>query len=64
MEHKLAAKESARAAGMLLPAEEPDRVNLLAKAREFVRDAEQRGAMVAAKVNRLVTSEFLRESSM
>jgi integrase len=60
MEHKLAAKQSARAAGMVLPAEEPDRVNLLAKAREFVRDAEQRGAVVAADVNRLVTSEFLR----
>src|SRR5260370_6312191 len=60
MEHKLAAKESARAAGMLLPAEEPGRVNLLAKAREFVRDAEQRGATVAANMNRLVTSEFLR----
>lgn len=60
MEHKLAAKESARAAGMVLPAEEPGRVNLLAKAREFVRDAEQRGANVAADVNRLVTSEFLR----
>jgi hypothetical protein len=60
MEHKLAARESARAAGMLLPAEEPGRVNLPAKAREFVRDAEQRGAMVAADVNRLVTSEFMR----
>lgn len=60
VEHKLAAKESARAAGMLLPADEPGRVNLLTKAREFVRDAEQRGAMVAADVNRLVTSEFLR----
>jgi integrase len=60
MEHKLAAKESARAAGMLLPAEDPGRVNLLAKAREFVRDAEQRGARVAADVNRLVTTEFLR----
>ena len=60
MEHKLAAKESARAAGMLLPADEPGRLNLLTKAREFVHDAEQRGAMVAADVNRLVTSEFLR----
>lgn len=60
MEHKLAAKESARAAGMLLPADEPGRVNLAAKAREFIRDAEQRGANVAADVNRLVTSEFLR----
>lgn len=60
MEHKLAAKESARAAGMLLPAEDTGRVSLLTKAREFVRDAEQRGVMVAAEVNRLVTGEFLR----
>lgn len=60
MEHKLAAKESARAAGMLLPAEEPGRASLAAKAREFIRDAEQRGANVAADVNRLVTAEFLR----
>src|SRR5579863_1669202 len=60
MEHKLAARESARAAGMLLPAEDPGRVNLLAKAREFIRDDEQRGARVAADVNRLLTTEFLR----
>lgn len=60
MEHKLAAKASAQAAGMLLPPEEPGRVSLTAKAREFIRDAEQRGAMVAADVNRLVTTEFLR----
>ncbi len=45
---------------MLLPADEPGRVNLAAKAREFIRDAEQRGANVAADVNRLVTAEFLR----
>lgn len=60
MEHKLAAKASAHAAGMLLPAEDPGRVSLTAKAREFIRDAEQRGANVAADVNRLVTAEFLR----
>lgn len=60
MEHKLAAKASAKAAGMLLPPEEPGRVSLTVKAREFIRDAEQRGATVAADVNRLVTTEFLR----
>lgn len=60
MEHKLAAKASAKAAGMLLPPEEPGRVSLAVKAREFIRDAEQRGATVAADVNRLVTAEFLR----
>lgn len=60
MEHKLAAKESARAAGMILPADEPGRVSLSTKAREFIRDAEKRGAKVAADVNRLVTTEFLR----
>ena len=60
MEHKLAAKASAKAAGMLLPPEQPGRVSLTVKAREFIRDAEQRGAAVAADVNRLVTAEFLR----
>jgi len=60
MEDKLTAKASAKAAGMLLPPEDPGRVSLAAKAREFIRDAEQRGAMVAADVNRLVTTEFLR----
>jgi hypothetical protein len=59
-EHKLAAKASAKAAGMLLPPEEPGRMSLAVKAREFIRDAEQRGATVAADVNRLVTAEFLR----
>jgi integrase len=60
MEHKLTAKASAKAAGMLLPPEDPGRVSLATKAREFIRDAEQRGATVAADVNRLVTTEFLR----
>lgn len=59
-EHKLAAKASAKAAGILLPPEESGRVSLAMKAREFIRDAEQRGATVAADVNRLVTAEFLR----
>lgn len=35
-------------------------MSLAVKAREFIRDAEQRGATVAADVNRLVTAEFLR----
>jgi integrase len=60
MEHKLTAKASAKAAGMILPPEDPSRVSLAAKTREFIRDAGQRGAMVAADVNRLVTAEFLR----
>lgn len=59
-ERKLAARISAAEAGILLPEEETDRISLVRKAHEFVRDAEQRGAMEAAKVNRLVTSEFLR----
>lgn len=60
MERKLIAKESAHAAGILLPDNDPERVSLSKKAREFVRDAEQRGALEAADVNRLVTAEFLR----
>ena len=60
MERKLKAKETAQAAGILLPEDAHGRVSLAAKAREFIRDAEQRGAMVAADVNRLVTGEFLR----
>jgi integrase len=60
MERKLKAKETALAAGIVLPKDEPGRVSLALKAREFIRDAEQRGAMVAADVNRLVTAEFLR----
>jgi integrase len=45
---------------MLLPPEEPGRMSLATKAREFIHDAEQRGALEAARVNRLVTAEFLR----
>jgi integrase len=59
-ERKLAAKISAAQACILLPKEDIGRVSLARKAQEFIRDAEQRGAMVAARMNRLVTSEFLR----
>lgn len=62
LERKLEAKISAAAAGILLPAEETDRATLARKAREFVRDAERRGAMSAAKMNRRVTEEFLRSA--
>jgi hypothetical protein len=62
LERKLSARISAAMAGILLPEEEPGRISLVVKARDFVRDAEQRGAMVAAGVNRLVTSEFLRSA--
>jgi integrase len=60
LERKLAAKISASEAGILIAAEETDRVSLARKAREFVRDAEQRGALTAAQMNRRVTAEFLR----
>jgi len=60
MELRLAAKESALAAGIVLREDEPGRVSLAVKAREYVRDAEQRGALVAADVGRLVSAEFLR----
>lgn len=62
-ERKLAARISAAEAGILLPEDEIDRTSLVRKANEFVRDAEQRGAMEAARVNRLVTSEFLRATT-
>jgi integrase len=60
MEHKLSVKESAKAVGILIPKDEVGRVSLVVKAREYVRDAEQRGALVAADVGRLVSAEFLR----
>jgi hypothetical protein len=60
LERKLAAKISASEAGILIAAEETDRVTLARKAREFERDAEQRGALSAAAMNRRVTGEFLR----
>lgn len=60
MERKLLVKESAKAVGILIPKDEVGRVSLAVKAREYVRDAEQRGALVAAEVGRLVSAEFLR----
>ena len=60
LERKLEAKISAAKAGILLPAEETDRATLARKAREFVRDAERRGALSAAEMNRRITEEFLR----
>lgn len=60
LERKLEAKISAAKAGILLPAEETDRASLARKAREFVRDAERRGALSAAEMNRRITEEFLR----
>jgi integrase len=60
LERKLEAKISAAKAGILLPAEETDRASLARKAREFVRDAERRGALSAADMNRRITEEFLR----
>jgi integrase len=59
-ERKLAAKESVEAAGLVFPDEDRKRVNLAEMARAFIRDAEQRGALSAADVNRQVTEEFLR----
>jgi integrase len=60
LERKLAAKISAAEAGILLPEEEAGRVSLARKAHEFERDAEQRGALTAAAMNRRVIAEFLR----
>ena len=60
MENKLAVKQSALAAGIMIREEEAGRVSLTMKAREYIRDAEQRGAPVAADISRLVSAEFLR----
>ena len=58
-ERKLVAKESAEAAGLVFEDDEERRVSLAAKAKEFIHDAEKRGALSAADVNRQVTEEFL-----
>lgn len=60
LERKLIARISAAEAGILLPEEEADRASLRRKAQEFERDAEKRGALSAAAMNRRFTDEFLR----
>lgn len=56
--HLLAAKASAALAGTKVE-EVPGRDRLDRKAKEFIRDAEQRGATEAADINRLVTNQFI-----
>ena len=59
--HLLAAKASASLAGTRVE-EIPGRQRLDRKAKEFIRNAKERGVSVAADVNRLVTNQFLEST--